>query len=158
MLTIAYLIAQWSCYAKINLHVLYQNYDCWYIVQSLKANLLLWAIGIWLNELPLLQAGRNHNRVLMLLLQRSQCRLSHTGDGFCLRGRRRAAQWRVSPATWQSWGQSVRQQAMSERCTPSHASWPGTLRCDSQEDSTGHPGDAQTMFVRKYKIRISWKV
>lgn len=147
MLTNAFLIAQWSCYARL----IYMFYIRIMIVETLCSPLkqtYCCELSVS-NELLLLQAGRNHNRVLMLLLQRSQCRLSHTGDGFCLRGRRRAAQWRVSPATWLSWGQSVQQQAMLERCTPSRASWPGTLRCDSQEDSTRHPGDVQRMFVKK---------
>lgn len=79
-------------------------------------------------------------------LRRSRCQLSHTVDGFCQQGHQRAAQWRAFLATWLSWGRSVQWQARSERCTPSRASWPGTLHCDSPGDSTRHPGDTKTMF------------
>lgn len=46
-----------------------------------------------------------HEFVKLLLVffsQRSRCRWSHTGDGFCLQGRQRAEQWRASPETWLS--------------------------------------------------------
>lgn len=82
----------------------------------------------------------------VFFLQRSRCQWSHTGDGFCLRGHRRAARWRASLETWLSWGQSAQRRAMSEQCTPSRANWPGTLHCDSPEDSTRHPGDKQRRF------------
>lgn len=53
---------------------------------------------------PLKNKGR---QISVVFLPRSRCQWSHTGDGFCQRDHRRGAQWRASPETWLSWGQSV---------------------------------------------------
>lgn len=89
---------------------------------------------------------------LNVFLQRSRCRSSRTGDGFCQQGHQRAAQWKAFPETWLSWVQSVQWQAMSEKCTPSRANWPGTLHCDSPEDSTRHPRDMQRTYTTLFSF------